>query len=86
MKTKCSAYPFAKPTTIRIGDVGVFTPNGSFLKHFNVCEPSEMPPYFIPMSTPLRTEDVVTFFDFDHHTYLTTDSVSHREEFSSGNM
>lgn len=86
MKLKCLAYPFARPTTIRIGDVGVFAPNGTFFKHFNICEPSEMPPYFIPMSTPLRTEDVSTFFDFDHHTYLTTDSISHREEFSSGNI
>ncbi|KAJ2936623.1 hypothetical protein H1R20_g476, partial [Candolleomyces eurysporus] len=73
MKLKCMAYPLAKPATIRIGDVGVFTANGTFMKHFNICEPSEMPPYFIPMSTPLRPEDVSTFHDFDQHTYLTTD-------------
>ncbi|KAF5309069.1 hypothetical protein D9611_014925 [Ephemerocybe angulata] len=81
MKLKCMAYPLAIPSTIRIGDVGLFKPNGSFHKHFNILEPSELPPYFNPLNTPIRPDDTCTYLEFEPHSFITSASIERCDDY-----
>jgi hypothetical protein len=84
MKVKTMAYPLTTPSTVRIGDVGVVQPGGSFHKYFNICEPSELPPYFQPLNCPIRPDDVCTYLAFEPHTFITSQSIGRCEEQIAG--
>ncbi|KAF5319038.1 hypothetical protein D9611_012681 [Ephemerocybe angulata] len=81
MKLKCMAYPLAIPSTIRIGGVGLFKPNGTFHKHFNILEPSELPPYFNPLNTPIRPDDTCTYLEFEPHSFITSASIERCDDY-----
>lgn len=79
MTMKLLAYPLAIPSTIHIGDVGVYLPNGSFHKHFNICEP---PSYFLPLHSAMGPGDICTYLDFEPLTFLTSSTIERCEDYA----
>jgi len=71
---------------IRIGDVGIITPDGGFSFLFNICAPSGdpinppiLPEDFSPLEPPLTDVDVVEFSRFSSGSYLASASIEKKE-------
>ena len=69
-------------TGVRIGDVGIITPNGGFSFLFNICLPHDdpvnppvLPEHFSPIDPPIEATDVDKFLVFGHGSHLASASV-----------
>lgn len=65
-------------TGVRIGDVGIITPNGGFSFLFNICLPhddpvnQQLPEHFSPISEAIHID---CFAEFDNGSHLASASV-----------
>ena len=73
-------------TGIRIGDVGIITPDGGFSFLFNICVPHNdpinpriLPEDFSPLEPALSDVDVVEFSRFNPGSYLASASIEKKE-------
>jgi len=73
-------------TGIRIGDVGIITPDGGFSFLFNICVPHDdpinpriLPEDFSPLQPELTDVDVVEFSRFSSGSYLASASIEKKE-------
>jgi hypothetical protein len=73
-------------TGIRIGDVGIITPDGGFSFLFNICVPHDdpinpriLPEGFSPLQAALTDVDVVEFSRFNSGSYLASPSIEKKE-------
>ena len=71
---------------IRIGDVGIITPDGGFCFLFNICVPHDdpinpriLPQDFSPLEPSLTDVDVVEFSRFISGSYLASASIEKKE-------
>ena len=71
---------------IRIGDVGIITPDGGFSFLFNICVPHDdpinppiLPEDFSPLKPALTDLDVVEFSRFSSGSYLASASIEKKE-------
>ena len=71
---------------IRIGDVGIITPDGGFSFLFNICAPPDdpinpriLPEDFSPLQPVLTKVDVVEFSRFNPGSYLASESIEKKE-------
>lgn len=68
---------------VRIGDVGIITPEGGFSFFFNVCYEAthpinasrRLPPDFVPFATSLSDCDIEAFKEYSAGNYLSDESV-----------
>jgi hypothetical protein len=77
-------------TGIRIGDVGVITPDGGFNFLFNICVPHDdpanppiLPQGFFPLQPALAELDVVEFSQYNPGSYLASTSIEKKESDSN---
>jgi len=77
-------------TGIRIGDVGIITPDGGFSFLFNICVPHDdpinphiLPEDFSPLEPALADVDVVEFCRFIPGSYLASASIEKKESESN---
>jgi len=77
-------------TGIRIGDVGIITPDGGFSFLFNICVPHDdpinppiLPEDFSPLQPALADADVVEFSRFNSGSYLASASIEKKESESN---
>ena len=75
---------------IRIGDVGVITPDGGFNFLFNICVPHDdpanppnLPQGFSPLQPALTDVDVVEFSQYNPGSYLASTSIEKKESDSN---
>jgi len=72
---------------IRIGDVGVITPDGGFSFLFNICAPRDDPinPRILPEDfSPLHPDvDIMEFSRFKSGSYLASASIEKKESESN---
>jgi len=75
---------------IRIGDVGIITPDGGFSFLFNICVPQDdpinpriLPEDFSPLEPTLTDVDVVEFSRFYPGSYLASASIEKKESESN---
>ena len=72
---------------IRIGDVGVITPDGGFSFLFNICVPRDDPinPRILPQDfSPLQPDvDIMEFSRFKSGSYLASASIEKKESESN---
>ena len=70
-------------TGVRIGDVGIITPDGGFSFLFNICLPHDhpvnpriLPEHFAPISPPIEATDIDDFEVFTNDSHLASASSS----------
>ena len=75
---------------IRIGDVGIITPDGGFSFLFNICVPPDdpinpriLPEDFSPLQPALTDADIVEFSRFNSGSYLVSESIEKKESKSN---
>jgi len=75
---------------IRIGDVGIITPEGGSSFLFNICAPPDdsinpciLPEDFSPLQPALTEVDVVEFSRFNPGSYLASESIKKKESKSN---